>query len=84
MLVDFRKINEHTATDGYIIPNVNIIFQNLGKAKFFTTLYLKSGFYQIKMKVSDREKTAFCVNRGKYTNAFWFKEHTFNFSTLFG
>ncbi|GBP12805.1 Retrovirus-related Pol polyprotein from transposon gypsy [Eumeta japonica] len=65
MVIDFRKLNEHTITDRYIIPDVNVTLQNLGKAKYFTTLDLESGFHQIKIRKEDREKTAFCVNGGK-------------------
>lgn len=39
---------------------------NLGKAKFFTALDLKSGYHQIILAERDREKTAFSVNGGKY------------------
>ena len=38
----------------------------MGKAQFFTTLDLKSGFHQIELAERDREKTAFSVNNGKY------------------
>lgn len=40
--------------------------QNLGKARYFTTLDLESGFHQIMIKPGDREKTAFSVNGAKY------------------
>lgn len=66
MVIDFRKLNEHTVTDRYIIPDINITLQNLGKARYFTTLDLESGFHQIRIAEKDREKTAFCVNGGKY------------------
>jgi len=39
---------------------------NLGKAKCFTTLDLKSGFQQILLAKNDREKTAFSVGNAKY------------------
>jgi len=43
-----------------------MILANLGKAKFFTTLDLKSGYHQIYLAEHDREKTSFSVNGGKY------------------
>lgn len=66
MVVDFQKLNAHTVTDRYPIPDVNMTIQNLGKAKYFTTLDLESGFHQIKIKTDDKEKTAFAINGAKY------------------
>lgn len=66
MVVDFQKLNAQTITDRYPIPDVGMTIQNLGKAKIFTTLDLESGFHQILIKESDREKTAFSVNGAKY------------------
>ncbi|XP_055910407.1 uncharacterized protein LOC129944768 [Eupeodes corollae] len=66
MVIDFQKLNSRTITDRYPIPDVNMTIQNLGKAKIFSTIDLESGFHQIKIKESDREKTAFAVNGAKY------------------
>lgn len=66
MVIDFRKINEKTIPDRYPIPDTSVILANLGKASFFTTLDLKSGFHQILLHENDRQKTAFNVNNGKY------------------
>lgn len=66
MVIDFRKINEKTVADRYPIPDTSVILANLGKSKYFTTLDLKSGFHQIVLKESDRQKTAFNINNGKY------------------
>jgi len=43
-----------------------MILANLGNAKYFTTLDLKSGYHQIYLAEHDREKTSFSVCRGKY------------------
>jgi len=48
------------------MPNISMILGNLSKAKYFTTLDLKSGYRQITLTEIDREKTAFSVNGGKY------------------
>lgn len=66
MVIDFQKLNSQTITDRYPIPDINMTIQNLGKAKFFSTIDLESGFHQILIKMSDREKTAFSVNHAKY------------------
>lgn len=66
LVIDFRKLNQKTIDDKYPIPDVTSILSNLGKAKFFTTLDLKSGFHQITLAERDREKTAFSVGNGKY------------------
>lgn len=66
LVLDFRKLNERTVPDRYPMPNISMILGNLGKAKYFTTLDLKSGYHQITLAERDREKTAFAVNGGKY------------------
>ena len=38
----------------------------LGKAKFFTSLGLKSGYWQVLMDEKDKEKTAFTCHRGLF------------------
>lgn len=66
MVIDFQKLNAQTVTDRYPIPDINMTLQNLGKAKLFSTIDLESGFHQILIKESDREKTAFAINGAKY------------------
>lgn len=66
LVIDIRKLNERTIADRYPMPSIPLIFANLGQAKFFTTLDLKSGYHQIYLAEHDREKTSFSVNGGKY------------------
>ncbi|KAH8246061.1 hypothetical protein KR032_008007 [Drosophila birchii] len=66
LVLDFRKLNERTIPDRYPMPNISMILGNLGKAKYFTTLDLKSGYHQITLAERDRERTSFFVNGGKY------------------
>jgi len=65
-VIDFRKLNEHTIPDKYPMPNISMILGNLGKAHYFSTLDLKSGYHQVVLAERDREKTFFSVNGGKY------------------
>ncbi|KAH8280792.1 hypothetical protein KR054_012345 [Drosophila jambulina] len=54
LVIDFRKLKERTIADRYPMPSIPMILANLGKAKFFTTLDLKSGYHQIYLAEMDR------------------------------
>ena len=64
--VDFRQLNKITKPISYPLPVIDDILARLGKAKYFTTLDLKSGYWQVPMDETDREKTAFACHRGLF------------------
>ena len=66
IVIDYRKLNEVTVEDRYPIPQIEDILENLDRAEYFSTLDLKSGFYQIEMDSESREKTAFSTESGHY------------------
>lgn len=66
LVIDYRKINEKTIDDKYPIPNITDILDKLGKANYFSTLDLASGFHQIEIHPNDIPKTAFTVEHGHY------------------
>lgn len=66
LVIDYRKLNEKTINDKYPIPEITDILDKLGRAKYFSTIDLVSGFHQIQLAEEDTEKTAFSVNGGKY------------------
>lgn len=66
LVIDYRKVNEKTINDKYPIPNISDILDKLGRANYFTTLDLASGFHQIEIHPDDVEKTAFTVEHGHY------------------
>jgi len=59
-------LNNKTVTDRSQIPNINEILDYIGRSKYFSTLDLASGFYQIQMDPRDMAKTAFSVENGHY------------------
>lgn len=59
MVLDYRRLNEITVDDKYPLPNITDLFDKLGKATYFSTLDLASGFHQIEVEAADRPKTAF-------------------------
>jgi hypothetical protein len=63
---DYRGLNEVTRKENYPLPLISTLVNALGQAKFFTVLDLCAGYWQIPMKASDQEKTAFVVPQGTY------------------
>jgi hypothetical protein len=55
--VDYRKVNANTKTRGWPMPNANDIFTRLAGSKFFSTLDLLSGYFQIEMAKESKEIT---------------------------
>lgn len=66
IVIDYRKLNEVTIEDKFPIPNIESIFDKLGRAQYFTTLDLAKGFHQILVDEKDRPKTAFSTPQGHY------------------
>ena len=66
LCVDYRKLNEITKKNSYPLPLIDDLLSLLGKAKYFTSLDLKSGYWQVKMSDKDKEKTAFACHKGLF------------------
>jgi len=64
--VDFRKLNKVTKMDSFPMPLVADALDSLAGTNVFSTLDLKSGFWQIEMHPNSREKTAFVTHNGLY------------------
>ena len=64
--VDFRQLNSFTVRDVYPIPRIDDTLDQLRTAKYFTSMDLKSGFWQITLDDESRPKTAFITHAGLY------------------
>ena len=64
--VDYRKINNITITDAHPLPRIDDLLEQFRKAKWFSSIDLASGYWQIAMDENDREKTAFTSYLGLY------------------
>ena len=64
--VDYTALNSITKADTFPIPRIDDLLDQLGGTRYFTTLDLASGFWQIRMEADSREKTAFVTPHGQY------------------
>ena len=74
--VDYRKLNELTKKDAYPLPSIDDCIDNLDGEKYFCTMDLQSGYWQVNMDPKDQEKTAFCTQSGLYEFKFMPFGHT--------
>ena len=66
MCVGYRPLNAVTIKNKYPLPHIDILFDQLSKAKVFSKIDLRSGYHQIKMRPEDVPKTAFSTRYGLY------------------
>ena len=64
--VDYRQLNSVTKKDVYPLPRIDDLLEKTAGKLYFTTLDAKSGYWQIPMEETSKEKTAFATNEGLY------------------
>lgn len=64
--IDFRKINEMTKRDVYPLPRINDLLDMLKGAKFFSSIDLASGYWQVPLAEESKEVTLFRTANGHY------------------
>ena len=63
--VDFRKVNDVTIKDAHPLPRIDATLESLFGACYFSTLDLKSGYWQVPIKEDHKQKTAFRTSSGQ-------------------
>ena len=63
--VDFRQLNAATIKDSHPIPRIDDLLDALHGARWFSTLDLKSGYWQVTIQEQDKEKTTFRTSSGQ-------------------
>ena len=63
--VDFRQVNSATVKDAQPLARIDDLLDSLRGARWFSTLDLKSGYWQVPIKEQDRQKTAFRTSGGQ-------------------
>jgi Reverse transcriptase (RNA-dependent DNA polymerase) len=66
MCLDYRALNKFTIKNKCPIPRIDEIFDRLQGAQYVTSLDLRSGYYQIRMKDADIPKTCIRTRYGSF------------------
>ncbi|XP_052172133.1 uncharacterized protein LOC127788051 [Diospyros lotus] len=66
MCINYRQLNRITVKNKYPLPRIDELFDQLQRAKVFSKIDLRSGYYQLRIKAEDVPKTAFRSRYGHY------------------
>ena len=61
LCIDLRTLNNRTIKDGYALSRIDDILDFLHGAKWFSTLDLKSGYWQVELEEEVKPLTAFTM-----------------------
>ncbi len=64
--VDYRKLNAVTRADTFPLPRIDDLLDQLGCSKYFSTLDLAAGYWQIPLCPESQDKSAFVTHQGLY------------------
>lgn len=66
LVIDYRKLNDVIEDDKFMIQSIEDIFDGLSGSKWYTTIDLNQGYYQIKLAKESRPYTAFTTENGHF------------------
>jgi len=64
LCADYRALNEVTKKDRHSLPLISEALDRLGRAKYFTKLYIKDAYHKIRIREGDEWKTTFSTKLG--------------------
>ena len=66
LCVDYRRLNLAMVNDAYPLPRINDTLDMLASRRWFSTLDLASGYWQVSLSPEARCKTAFATHSGLF------------------
>ena len=65
-VLDFRFLNSVTVKDAYPLPRCDDVLESLGGSRYFSSLDLRQGFFQVPLEENSRQYTAFATSDGLF------------------
>ncbi len=66
MCIDYRALNKQTIRNQVPLPRIDEVWDQLSGARYFSSIDLKTGYHQIRLREADIEKTAFRTRYGQF------------------
>ncbi len=66
LCVDYQKLNDITIKNRYSLPNISELQNRLFEVKYFIKLDLREAYNQIRIKIEEKWKIAFCIRYKLY------------------
>ncbi len=66
LCIDYRRLNAQTAKDCHPLPRIDDQIDKLANGVFFSSMDLKSGYYQVPMNENSKKYTSFVTPAGQY------------------
>lgn len=64
--IDYRRLNEATIRDVYPLPRIDDVLSRLNGQRYFSTLDMAAGYWQVPLDEASKEKTAFVTRDGLF------------------
>jgi len=64
--IDYRGLNTATVKANYPLPRIDTCLESLGGNRYYSTLDMRSAYWQVKVAEKDVEKTCFVTRKGVF------------------
>ena len=66
MCIDYHQLNKMTIKNRYLLPKMDDLFEQVGGARIFSKIDLRSRYHQVQIHDKDIHKTSLCTRYEHY------------------
>lgn len=66
LVVDYKRVNDITIKDRYVLPRIDHIFDHVAKGKLWSKIDLRGAYNLMRVRAGDEWKTAFRTHKGTF------------------